>query len=178
MYCCWRSLSDGSIVDKIFSIFSASVGYFPQKRSFELILWTSWLYSPMDLKSWMRRWVQSWNASSRTTAFCCTYLVLRASNKWSGDSSSKYSDFTSMWIWCLIMYKATYFCSSLSGTTLAGTGSFGVLDCMHYPMGRKSDLDVHCPSRVIVAIEFEYFKLFSSHRLPTRINQRLSICTW
>src|SRR4051812_24636374 len=43
--------------------------------------------------------------------------------------------------------------SQRCGSSLKGV--VRVLDGMHYPTGRKSDLDVHGPCRVVVAIKLE-----------------------
>jgi hypothetical protein len=50
------------MVDKVFSISSASVGSFSQNFSLELSLCITWLNSPTDLKFYMWRWFHSWVA--------------------------------------------------------------------------------------------------------------------
>lgn len=111
-YCCWRILSAWSIVDKVFSIFSTLEGSFSQNYNFEQILWTAWLNSPIDLKSYRRSWVHSCVASGKITAFCCSYLVWRASHSVYGSSFMRYSNLRSAWMWFLIVYKA-YICINL-----------------------------------------------------------------
>ena len=62
-YCWVRILSDGSTIDKVFSILSASEGSFSQNQSLEHILWTTWLNSSTVLKSCRRKWFHSCIAS-------------------------------------------------------------------------------------------------------------------
>ena len=107
-YCCWRIIWAGSMVDNVFSIFSASGGCFLQNFSLELNLWTTWLNSSTGLKSCRWRWFHSLTASGRMIAFCYSYHVWRASHRACGSSSIRYSAFRSGWMWFLIINKALY----------------------------------------------------------------------
>ena len=104
-YCWVRILSDGSTIDKVFSIFSTLEGSFLQNRILDHILWTTLLNSSTVLKSYKRKWFHLCVASGRIIALCCSYRFLRDVHKARESSSYMYSIFISRWIWFLITFK-------------------------------------------------------------------------
>ena len=89
-YCWVIILSDGSTIDKVFSIFSTLEGSFLQNRILDHILWTTLLNSSTVLKSCKRKWFHSCVASGRIIALCCSYRFFRAVHKAHGSSSYMY----------------------------------------------------------------------------------------
>ena len=89
-----------------------------------------------------------------------------------GSSTITYSNLKSKWMWCLIMYKVLYFNWSTRGTSLSTGGH-----CDQHSSEIQTDLDIHCPSRVVVSIKGKLLE-FSIHWSYNGLTKNLLESLW
>jgi hypothetical protein len=82
-------------VDRVFLIISASVIFWPHRRSLVTILCKAELYAATDLKSWKHKLIQSCCALGSTMVSCWLKRSFRDYHKTSGSFSVMYSHFKS-----------------------------------------------------------------------------------